>query len=75
MIINLLGSSLVGSKEGEATLSTAFQTHQKSSVHTDIPHILWDFHAEGGAKARADTVIPSFIHFPFLSSDDTDTKV
>lgn len=25
VIINLLGSSLVGSKEGEATLSTAFQ--------------------------------------------------
>ena len=50
MIINLLGSNLVGSKEGEATLSTAFQTHQKSSPHTDIPHILWDFHAEGGAK-------------------------
>ncbi len=24
-IVNLLGSSLVGSKEGEATLSTAFQ--------------------------------------------------
>jgi len=50
VICNLLGSSLVGSKEGEATLSTAFQTHQKSSQHTDIPHILWDFHAEGGSK-------------------------
>ena len=50
VIVNLLGSNLVGSKEGEATLSTAFQTHQKSSTHTDIPHILWDFHAEGGAK-------------------------
>jgi phosphatidylinositol-bisphosphatase len=50
VIVNLLGSSLVGSKEGEATLSTAFQTHQKSSQHTDIPHILWDFHAEGGHK-------------------------
>ena len=34
VIVNLLGSSLVGSKEGEATLSTAYQTHQKSSqVH------------------------------------------
>ena len=32
--MNLLGSSLVGSKEGEATLSTAFQTHQKVSPHT-----------------------------------------
>ena len=31
VIVNLLGSSLVGSKEGEATLSTAYQTHQKSS--------------------------------------------
>ena len=26
-IVNLLGSSLVGSKEGEATLSTAFQVN------------------------------------------------
>ena len=31
VIVNLLGSSLVGGKEGEATLSTAYQTHQKSS--------------------------------------------
>mgnify|MGYP002042166433 FL=1 len=30
-IVNLLGSSLVGSKEGEATLSTAFQTHHKQN--------------------------------------------
>ena len=50
IIMNLLGSCLVGSKEGEATLSTAFQTHQKSSPHTDVPHILWDFHSEGGHK-------------------------
>ena len=28
-IVNLLGSSLVGSKEGEATLSTAFQVSFK----------------------------------------------
>ena len=27
-IVNLLGSSLVGSKEGEATLSTAFQVYK-----------------------------------------------
>ena len=27
-IVNLLGSSLVGSKEGEATLSTAFQVRK-----------------------------------------------
>ena len=51
IIMNLLGSNLVGSKEGEATLSTAYQTHQKSSTHIDVPHILWDFHAEGGHKS------------------------
>jgi len=50
VIINLLGSSLVGSKEGEATLSTAYQAQQAGSAHSDIPHLLWDFHAEGGAK-------------------------
>ena len=51
VVVNLLGSSLVGSKEGEATLSTAFQTHHKSCAATsDVPHILFDYHAEGGAK-------------------------
>lgn len=51
ILVNLLGSSLVGSKEGEATLSTAFQTHHKASTkHSDIPHILFDYHAEGGSK-------------------------
>ena len=24
---------------------------RKSSTHTDIPHILWDFHSEGGQKS------------------------
>jgi len=50
-IINLLGSNLVGSKEGEANLSTAYQSQQKTSGHRNIPHILWDFHAEGGVKS------------------------
>merc|ERR1719225_164354 len=46
-IVNLLGSSLVGSKEGEATLSTAFQTHHKQNQeHLDIPHVLFDYHQE-----------------------------
>ncbi len=53
-IVNLLGSSLVGSKEGEATLSTAYQTHHKAhDHHLDIPHILFDYHAEvkGGGSS------------------------
>ena len=50
VIINLLGSNLVGSKEGEATLSTAYQSQQNRSAYRDTPHVLWDFHAEGGAK-------------------------
>ncbi len=46
-IVNLLGSSLVGSKEGEAKLSTAYQTHHKACEHhLDVPHILFDYHAE-----------------------------
>ena len=37
----------LGSKEGEATLSTAFQTHHKlCNEHLDIPHILFDYHQE-----------------------------
>ena len=35
-IVNLLGSSLVGSKEGEATLSTAFQV-----LHIHVVQGIW----------------------------------
>ncbi|CAH1997104.1 unnamed protein product [Acanthoscelides obtectus] len=54
VIINLLGTSLVGSKEGEAMLSQEFQKHHKESVHTDIPHVVFDYHQEcrGGNQAN-----------------------
>ncbi len=58
-IVNLLGSSLVGSKEGEATLSTAYQTHHKNwDHHLDVPHILFDYHAEmkGGSAKNLDAL-------------------
>uniref|UniRef100_A0A1B6C9Y5 phosphoinositide 5-phosphatase n=1 Tax=Clastoptera arizonana TaxID=38151 RepID=A0A1B6C9Y5_9HEMI len=45
-IINLLGTSLIGSKEGEAALSHLFQAHHKNSRHEDIPHIVFDYHQE-----------------------------
>ncbi|XP_031787323.1 synaptojanin-1 isoform X1 [Nasonia vitripennis] len=46
-IVNLLGSSLVGSKEGEAVLSQLFQTHHNASVHAaDVAHIVFDYHQE-----------------------------
>ena len=46
LIVNLLGSSLIGSKEGEAMLSQLFQSHLTNSQHMDIPHILFDYHQE-----------------------------
>lgn len=46
VIVNLLGTSLIGSKEGEATLSQEFQKHHKESPHTDVPHIVFDYHQE-----------------------------
>lgn len=46
VIVNLLGTSLIGSKEGEATLSQEFQKHHKESQHTDVPHIVFDYHQE-----------------------------
>nr|CAH7720709.1 unnamed protein product [Callosobruchus chinensis] len=54
VIVNLLGTSLVGSKEGEATLSQEFQKHHKDSAHADIPHIVFDYHQEcrGGNQAN-----------------------
>lgn len=47
VIINLLGSSMIGSKEGEALLSSLFQSHHKASLqNADVPHILFDYHLE-----------------------------
>lgn len=46
-IVNLLGTSLIGSKEGEASLSNEFQRHHKESQHSeDVQHIVFDYHQE-----------------------------
>lgn len=46
-IVNLLGTSLIGSKEGEAMLSNEFQRHHKESQHSeDVQHIVFDYHQE-----------------------------
>ncbi|PNF23669.1 hypothetical protein B7P43_G02500 [Cryptotermes secundus] len=73
VIVNLLGSSLIGSKEGEAILSQLFQAHHKASVHaSDVPHILFDYHQEcrGGntknltkLKAKVEKYMKSFSLF------------
>lgn len=68
-IINLLGTSLIGSKEGEAMLSNEFQRHHKESTHNDVSHIVFDYHQEcrGGntaslakLKARLDQCCQDF---------------
>ncbi|XP_058798856.1 synaptojanin-1 isoform X2 [Phymastichus coffea] len=46
VIVNLLASNFTSTKEGEALLSQLFQDHQNSSNHTDMPHILFDYHQE-----------------------------
>ncbi|KAK0168428.1 hypothetical protein PV327_002230 [Microctonus hyperodae] len=46
VIVNLLGSSLIGSKEGEAMLSQMFQSRHNLSNHKDVPHIIFDYHQE-----------------------------
>ena len=50
VILNLLGISLVGSKEGEATLSSSYQEQQSKTSYKQMKHYLYDFHAEGGGK-------------------------
>uniref|UniRef100_A0A0K8VGA8 phosphoinositide 5-phosphatase n=2 Tax=Bactrocera latifrons TaxID=174628 RepID=A0A0K8VGA8_BACLA len=45
-IINLLGTSMIGSKEGEAMLSNEFQKHHNMSTHKDVSHIIFDYHQE-----------------------------
>lgn len=46
VICNLLGTSLIGSKEGEAMLSNEYQKHHENSGHVDVPHIVFDYHLE-----------------------------
>lgn len=70
VIVNLLGTSLIGSKEGEAMLSNEFQRHHRESVHAnDVPHIVFDYHQEcrGGntsalskLKSKLDTCCSHF---------------
>lgn len=54
VIVNLLGTSLIGSKEGEAILSQEFQKLHKESEHNDIGHIVYDYHQEcrGGNQSH-----------------------
>ncbi|XP_063994499.1 synaptojanin-1 [Diachasmimorpha longicaudata] len=72
VIVNLLGSSLIGSKEGEAMLSQQFQTHHGRSNHKDVPHVIFDYHQEcrGGnmknlskLKAKVEKYLDSFSLF------------
>jgi synaptojanin len=45
-IVNLLGTSMIGSKEGEAMLSNEFQRQHNASRHLDVPMIVFDYHQE-----------------------------
>lgn len=79
VIVNLLGSSMIGSKEGEAVLSNLFQAHHKSSEdNLDIPHILFDYHQEcrGGntrnlskLKSKIDKYLKAFSLYYAKGSD------
>nr|CAD7588646.1 unnamed protein product [Timema genevievae] len=79
VVVNLLGSSLIGSKEGEAVLSQLFQAHHKSSPHAnDVAHIIFDYHQEcrGGntknlakLKSKIDKYLDSFS--VFFAKEDT----
>lgn len=46
IVVNLLGSSMIGGSEGEATLSNAFQKHLNDSAHADVVQIIFDYHQE-----------------------------
>ncbi|XP_030746355.1 synaptojanin-1 isoform X2 [Sitophilus oryzae] len=72
VIVNLLGTSLIGSKEGEATLSQEFQRHHKESNHSDVPHVVFDYHQEirGGnqtslqkLKAKVEQQLQEFSYY------------
>ncbi|XP_026315459.1 synaptojanin-1 [Hyposmocoma kahamanoa] len=59
IVVNLLGSSLIGGSEGEATLSNAFQKHIHESAHSDVTQIIFDYHQEVRA-ASAETALAKF---------------
>ena len=72
VIVNLLGSSVIGSKEGEAMLSQMFQRRHSLSPHTDVPHVLFDYHQEcrsgnmknlSKLKAKVEKYLDSFSLF------------
>lgn len=76
VIVNLLGTSLIGSKEGEAVLSQEFQRQHKESDHNDVTHVVFDYHQEcrGGnqtnlAKLKA-KLDPFLMEFSFFHSSD-----
>ena len=63
---------------GEATLSTAYQTHHKASPNlSDVPHILFDYHAEGGAKnlEKLKVKVGESLLFPFPDFADSQPKL
>lgn len=51
-IVNLLGTSQVGSKESEGILSNLFVQQLKTSRHTDIQQIVFDYHQEIKANPK-----------------------
>ncbi|GLV43240.1 Synaptojanin [Carabus blaptoides fortunei] len=78
VIVNLLGTSLIGSKEGEAMLSNEFQKHHRESTHNDVPHVVFDYHQEcrGGStsnlsklKNRLENYLSPFAYFHSLDGE------
>lgn len=59
IVVNLLGSSLIGGSEGEATLSNAFQKHLNDLAHDDVIQIIFDYHQEVRAGSQ-DTALNKF---------------
>ncbi|XP_028034251.1 synaptojanin-1 [Bombyx mandarina] len=52
IVVNLLGSNMIGGSEGEATLSNAFQKHINESPHSDVLQIVFDYHQEVRATSQ-----------------------
>lgn len=75
-IVNLLGTNLIGNKDGESTLSNEFQKHHQESIYRDdVPHIVFDYHLEcrGGSTNNLNKlkmkIEPSLQEFAFYHAD------
>lgn len=75
-VVNLLSGTAGGSKnDGEAFLNSEFQQHHQDSSHNDVPHIIFDYHAECRSNTNnLSQLLAKVNRYPELNSYFTSIK-